>query len=187
MIKKSIKLTNGMRDKIIAALIENAFREPKERLTKKRYAFSEKVYNDLYDKKTRDAMQSLPEGWLIERDEFAIQFGEHSSGYCQRNLCEPKRFLARHACGVLKVYDNHHRFAVEHSELEAELYVLRDEKSRANAETRAVIYSCGTTARLKEVWPEIAGIVEQYEPSGDESKAIVPVLQDLNKKLGLKR
>lgn len=187
MQNKSIRLTNQVRDELIGKLLDNAFGEKANQIKEWRFDFSEKVYNDIYDKKTREAMLALPDGWLAEKTEFHVQFGGDSRGYCERMLREPKRFLAKHSRGAIKVFDVSHKLTIEHGKIDVAIEDLRQERRTAEQQARAVIYSCTTTAHLKSTWPEIADEVVQFEPKGetDKANAIIPVMEGLNERLGL--
>jgi len=186
---KSVRLSNNIRDGILKAILSSAFDKKKEALEERRLALSEEVYNDIYPAKVREKMYALEAGWLPESNQFQVQFGGHSSGVCERNLKEPKRFLAKHrerSYGqILKVYDNSHRFTKKHDDLTADITDYKESYNRSNNEARAILYSCNTTKQLKEAWPEIAKFVEIYESPSERTTAIVPITTELNKALGL--
>jgi hypothetical protein len=188
---KSIRLTNQVREEILQKLLDKGFSAKKKEIEARRNELSIKVYNDVFSKKDRDLMQSLPQGWLPEISEMKVQFGGTSSGVCQREFQTPVRMPYKHvyscSTNVLKVYEDSHKFTIEHDKITDDTKVFCSERVKAEAQTKAVLYSCNTTKALKEAWPEISSIVEAYEPAeGSQNEtAIVPVANGLNSILGL--
>lgn len=193
-MKKSIRLTNQVRDEILLGLLKHGFDTEAKEIEERRYALSVKVYNDVFSKKDRDLMDSLPAGWLPQVTAIKVQFGGASSGVCERGFKEKVSVPHKHknydSTNVLKVYEDSHKFTVEHDKITDDIKEFNARKIKAKAQANAVIYSCNTTKALKDAWPEIAEIVENYEPSADSENqtALVPVENGLNEllKLGAK-
>lgn len=187
---KTLRLTNQVRDEILKRIVDDQLRKQADKIAERRFSLSTKVYNDIYSKAMRDKMEELDNGWLPETTEFVVQFGGTSSGACRRMLREKKRFLHKHVDSynrTIKVYEDEHRFTKEHDEITREEDKLAEQFSKAKMQAKAVVYSCNTTKTLKEVWPEIADIVSEFEPKGDEENgtSIIPVITGLNELLGL--
>ena len=185
---RSTKLTKDCRISILNQIIKESFSDKVEEVEEERRAFSEVVYNDLYDEKTRRVMESLPEGWLPKSDHFFIQFGSDGTGYCRRAFSSPKLFLAKHKEGhhqCLKVYDGGHELSKLHADLTRRIGELKDTRDNAQNQARAILNSCSTTKQLKDCWPEITKYVEQYEPTESRTTAIAPVTKGLNDMLNL--
>jgi hypothetical protein len=188
---KSIRLTNQVREEILKTLLDKGFSEKKKALEARRNELSIKVYNDVFSKKDFDLMQSLPQGWLPGVTEMKVQFGGTFSGVCQRQFQEPVRMPHKHvsygSTNILKVYEDSHKYTVENDKITDDVRMLKSEMIKAEAQTKAVLYSCNTTRALKDAWPEIAIIVEAHEPAeGSQNEtALVPVANGLNSILGL--
>lgn len=185
---KSIRLTKEMRENIVSRVLKDAYDEKKEAIQQERYDFSEKVYADIY-KKDLEAMTVLPDGWLPVSDEFMVQFGSDSTGYCRRMLQKKKRFLAKHLESYrqcLKIYDDEHEFTKIHDDLTKRIEDIDDEYKKTRIEIYGIVNSCNSTKQLKDAWPEIAKYVEIFEPTEQRTTEIAPVLDDINKRLGLK-
>ena len=185
---RSTKLTNDCRISILNQIIKESFSDRKEKIEEERLAFSEIVYNDLYNEKTRRTMESLPERWLPKSDYFFIQLGSDGAGYCRRAFNSPKLFLAKHKEGhrqCLKVYDGGHELSKRHADLTRSFDELAVIITNAQNQARAILNSCSTTKQLKDCWPEITKYVEQYEPTESRTTAIAPVTKGLNDMLSL--
>lgn len=191
---KSIRLTNQVRDKILDDLLAKAFDPKEEKLQKRRFDLSSKVYNDVYTKKQRDKMQEMPEGWLPKVNSLSVQFGGAGGDVCKRQFPEGEEVLVPYkdkgswaGTNILKVYDHSHKLTIEHDNLTDDIEEFKSQKRTTEAEARTVIYSANTTKALKEAWPQIAKIVEKYEPSegSQNNTSIIPVTNSLNQKLGL--
>lgn len=192
---KSIRLTNQVREKILADLMAAAYDKKLKAISDRRYALSVKVYNDVYSKAQRDAMLALPSGWLPKVKSIQVQFGGSSSDVCKREFPEgeevPVPYKDKNSWGstnILKVYDHDHKLTLEHDAVTDDIKALNSEMEASQAEASAVLYSANTTKALKESWPEIADIVAKYEPSegSQNGTSIIRVTQGLNEKLGLK-
>lgn len=185
---KSTRLTKENKEMIAKKIISDAYDKKKKALEEERYAFSEKVYADIYEKNL-EQINNLPSGWLIESNEFMVQFGSSSTGYCQRMLKNKKRFLAKDTESYrqcLKIYDDGHKFTKIHDDLTDKIDFLKEEIKKSEREVWAMLNSCNTTKQLKEAWPEITKYVENFEPASERTTAIAPIIGDLNERLGLK-
>ena len=189
MKQKSTRITERLGLQVIEHIIAGAFDEKEAAIEQQRFDFSVQVYEDLYDDSTRKEMEALPNGWLVESDTFNVQFGATSSGYCRRNLQKKKRFLAKHKeshSQCLKVYEESHPLAVAHDNLTKAQESLKEEKYRAIASAKSLVFSCRTTKQLKELWPEIKKYIEPYESVEERTTtALAPITTELNKILGL--
>lgn len=187
MNKKSIRLTNDIRDNIKRHIMEGQFSKERKQLKEREHKLSELVYEDIYGQKTIEKMYSLPEGWLPERRSFYVQFGTCSSGYCYRRTAELKRVPNNHNIGIChKVYDPDHELTKIHDKLTLDLNNFNEMENKLNQEVYGILSSFTTTKKLKEYWPEITGIVEKFEPDNTEiGTQVAPILATLNDKLGL--
>lgn len=79
----AVRLTNYIRTEISNALLKHKFQEPVEKLLKKKAAFALKVYNDVFSEKDRKLMDNLPEGWMRQDKDIAVQFGAVSPLYAR--------------------------------------------------------------------------------------------------------
>lgn len=190
-MKKSIRLTNQVRDEILLKLLQHGFDAESKKIEKRRHELSVKVYNDVFSKKDRDLMDAIPAGWLPEVSEMKVQFGGASSGVCEREFEKPVKMPHKHvryrSTNILKVYDDNHKFTQEHDSVTDDQKALKEKRNKAEAQAKAVLFSCNTTKALKDAWPAIVEIVEHYEPSADSENqtALVPVENGLNELLRL--
>lgn len=185
----STRLTKEMKEQIASKILSKAYIKKEKSIEEQRFAFSERVYKDIY-KKELDQMNDLPQGWLPESSEFTVQFGGRQTGYCRRMLREPKRFQAHHVKRYnqcIKIYSDNHKFTKKHDALTEKWESIREEKKNAERSIWAMLNSCNTTKQLKEAWPEIAKYVEIFEPASERSTAVAPIMDNLNKQLGLKK
>jgi hypothetical protein len=184
---KSTRLTKEMKRAITEKILVDAYKGRIDALENDRLDFSEVVYKDIY-KKDLPQMDALPSGWLPESCEFMVQFGSQQTGFCRRMLREPKRFLgsdkkSHRQC--LKIYDDNHKFTKIHDELTERKELGKQEYSASKREIISILDSCSTTKQAKEAWPEIEKYIENFEPVKERITQIVPIMGDLNERLGL--
>ena len=179
----STRLTNDMRDKIVSKLIRDRFFSEEQKLIKKREAFAKKVYNDVYSKKERDLMDSLPDNWLKKRDSIKVQFGSsYDIAYISfgERLPLPYKDDGR----VVKIYDQEHNIAKQYKELKNKETMIREDKKNAESKAYSILNSVTTTGKLFSVWPEIEPTVSKMLPKS----TCVPTInvEEVNKVFNLK-
>ena len=203
----SVRLTNDLREKIQKKLLSHKFIKPLDRLADKKARFALKVYNDIYSKKERDLMQTVPADWLETSTSICVSFvsdymhlsfnGDYSRYNCHREIqvrgtrreyirmIDPVR-----SHGARKVYDNDHKLTHEHTDLQREEEDLHKEVHEAMAASNAALWSVNTLKQLLEVWPEVEEFVPEYalrqDPKGKVNLPALPI-DDLNASFGLKK
>jgi hypothetical protein len=195
----STKLTNTMRDRIVADLLGHRFGKAADKLVADRAAFALKVYRDVYSLTVRKRMEDLPNGWLPDEWGIRVQFGDGSGfsalsfngsvgGPISRYLTKPidtitKRLFAIHMHNCAKVYDLAHPLAVHWSELSSREAALKTEIAAARTQANAAVYSASTINGLISMWPEVEPFARKHETA----KAALPALPtiELNRLLDL--
>lgn len=197
----STRLTNDLRDTIATDILRHRFNEQVDALIADRAALADAVYNDIYRKADREKMEALPKGWLPEETNIGVQFGAPGSRYeslefsgqfygklsALRAKREDERVTRRvphkHRSGCVKVYEEAHKLAIRHQEIDARQSALMAEYDAASRQTKAALVSVSTIKRLIEVWPEVAPFAARHEDAPRQLPA-VPT-EKLNEMLGL--
>jgi hypothetical protein len=194
------RLTNDIRDSIVAKLMKHRFGDAIDTLIKDRAAFAEKIYNDVYPETQRHRMASLPAGWLPEDSDLSVEFNGQARGYTRlpfdgsfygpmarfRSKVERvhRRILNKHdhsACA--KSYDATHALAVEYGQLSDRFDSLKAEFETAERKASAALASVTTIKRLIETWPEIEPFAKEFDETPPKLPAIPT--SDLNQLLDL--
>lgn len=192
------RLTNDLREKIANDILRHRFNEQVDALIADRAALAEAIYNDIYRKAEREKMDALPNGWLPEETNIGVQFVARYENFefnghfygklgALRTKREDdrvsRRVQFRHRVGCAKVYEEGHKLAVHHAELDARWSAMKAEYEAASRQTMAALASVSTIKRLIEVWPEVAPFVAKY----DEQPCNLPSVptDKLNEMLGL--
>lgn len=197
----STRLTNDLREKIAADILRHRFNEQVDELIADRAALAEAIYNDIYRKSDREKMEALPKGWLPEEVNIGVQFGASGSRYenidfnghiygklgALRTKRDDervtRRVLHKHRTGCAKVYEETHKLAVRHQDIDARWSAMKAEYDAASRQTMAALASVSTIKRLLEAWPEVAPFALKYE---DAPRQLPSVPTDkLNEMLGL--
>lgn len=197
----STRLTNDLRDTIASDILRHRFNEQVDALIADRAALADAIYNDIYRKSDREKMEALPKGWLPEETNIGVQFGSSSSRYenvefnghfygklgALRTKREDERVTRRvphkHRSGCAKVYEETHKLALRHQELDARWSAMKAEFDAASRQIMAALASVSTIKRLIEVWPEVAPFASKHEDAPRQLPS-VPT-EKLNEMLGL--
>lgn len=76
-----MRLTNTIRDRVRMDLLIRKFGPVIIELDEKAIAFSEKLYNELYDLPTQRKMKKLPKGWLAEASSISVSLASKYSNF----------------------------------------------------------------------------------------------------------
>lgn len=196
----STKLTNTIRDRILIDMLIHRFRAEADALMADFAALASDVYDDLFTKaeaKTRDA---LPDGWLPTEDDVCAKFGDQDRGFERLDFAgrqydalslvgtrrEPafKRMPSKFIPGCAKVYERDHPFTVRHQDLADRRRALVATIEAAERAGKAALYSAGTIARLKTIWPEVSPFCVKYADDAPVNLPTLPISK-LNETFGL--
>lgn len=182
----TIRLSNYIKDTVIARLMKHAFEEREKALKAEEYGIGDAVYKDVYSAAVRRKMDDMPKGFLLEDDDLKVQFEGNS--FTHIHFGERRRIAQSHKYNAAKVYDSKHPLTERYREWKKRESALKNEKRTTKSNARAVLDSVSTLKKLIEVWPEVEQFVEDFKPSAT-GKAQLPALplKDLNRSLGLNK
>ncbi len=197
----SIKLNSDIRDHLREELLRHRFSKEYVALTKERAALAVAVWMDLYKPSERATIEALPKGWLPEVRGIEARFGTGRYGYDDLSfngeisgslrILAPKqkpqdpkfmRVAEKHK-RCAKAYDDGHKLQVRHAALKNAEADLERRFKDASSEISAVLNSVSSTARLKEVWPEVGPFVAKFEKAAPALPSLP--IASLNKALDL--
>lgn len=192
----STRLNIDNRNAIIRDALAHRFSADVKSLIDERATFASAVYDDICKKADRLKMAELPEGWLIETDNIAVQFGGdfvrvNFAGKLYGDLVratdysrdDKRRVLAKHANGCAKIYDATHKLASEHQRLRSKETDIKNAYKTASQSMMTALNRVSTVKKLIETWPEIAPFASRHD-TGKPSLPALPTEQ-LNKLLDL--
>ena len=183
----SIKLTKGNRELLCKILLKRRFEKEEKKLAEDWKKFGDRVYETTYSKKDREQMAALPEGWLGTRTSASYQFG---SSYHTVMFSKEFRFLNKDSNPyyhrAIRVFNATEKICDEYKALEDRESNLKSQKSEAEHSIMSVLNSATTVGKLREIWPEIAKDLDQFEVP--PASAGVPAVQisKVNELLNLK-
>lgn len=182
----SLKLTKTMREEIQTKILKHAFQEREEELNKRLSTIALRVYEDIYPKKQREAMDALPKGWLPSRNQVTAKMGKDQEYYktfrLEKNVCVP--YTDIHSCS--KVYDDEHPLAVLYQKYVADKDAFSKEWQDMKRRTWATLESVTMTGKLKALWPEIEKFVTEVENRyGGSYHVPSTTIVELNSRLNL--
>jgi translation elongation factor EF-G len=177
------------REDILKQLLKGKFEKQEEALKEELFDLAEECYNRVYDKKTIDQMESLPDGWLHLNNDVSVRFGEKERYYDHIKLRENKRFLSKHRYSCHLVLDDQDPLFDKYEKIRDKKSELSEKRNKIRAEVNSILNSHNTTLQLIKSWPEIESIVHQVcgEVVKNKAKYHVPatVIDSLNEQLGL--
>jgi hypothetical protein len=176
---ENIRLTNDHRRTLVNLIVASGMAASLTEVNKREHQLAEKVRNRAYTAKDREVMETLPKGWLEERETIQLQVGE---SYTELHFSDATRMKADTGRCVIVL--------PARDELAAEIVQWQRDKTKHNEardklkdNTRAVINSVGSVRKLLEVWPEARVFTEQVKLTKPQLPAL-PIAA-LNKQLGL--
>lgn len=214
--KTSVRLTDSLRASIRSALIGDKFEDRLIKLYAEYAKVAELAYTTYFSAETRKLMDSLPKGFLKPRNGIRIKFGESGeyvdldfNGY---KHIPGDSHMIRHVTGPYsdpvnpifkEIKTPRPRLFPYEAHSNALLFPRRGEVSRAYSEVSvqeaaiekdfetlvqeidAVLNTTSSSGKLIAIWPEIEPVVCALTFTRAPGLP-VPVLTDLNKRLGLK-
>lgn len=179
----SIRLAVYMKDMILAALIERAFKEKQDALKARWTAFADKLYHETYPPALLKKMKALPDGFLRRDDDLKFKFG----GDIKRLSWGPNRPIsADHQCAVVETFPATHPHTDTYRDLERDQKQLDLLEQQRRAEIQAALDSATTVGALIAKWPEVEPFARHFIREKKVTSQL-PVLQTdvLNKALNL--
>lgn len=179
----SVKLTAGIRNQILRAVLKHRFREELDKLVEDAAYLAALVYADVYPKRDREMMAALPSGWLPTVNAIKVQFGDSNlrSNFVSLNFNGSSQIIGD-LCAVVglieqtpmlvpskdvrrcaKVYPLDHKFHANWDSLEARKTTLLEQVKEV---------SHATLGALTTNWPEIEPFATRFLERG----APVPAL-----------
>ena len=186
----STRLTKDIREAITKAVMVHRFSASVSELYAEKGQFAHSVYEDVFDKKTRELIDSLPPGFLPEVNCLGVRFGATGFSYENvyfdghlksdlRNACsappksETKRRVPRNKeNGCAKSYEAGNRLSSKYEKLKAKEETLLEQVKTAKRSVEAALSAVTTVKRLIETWPEIAPFASKYETEKPQLPAL---------------
>lgn len=139
------RLTNYVREAILKAALDRAFKGREEELKAEQRAFADAVYADQYPPELLKKMKALPPGFLPTGDDFRVRFGANS----WERVCWGEQRVISHAHkGSAITYEDGHALTARFNELERKDDQLNEEKNAAERQAKAVLNSVTTYNKL---------------------------------------
>lgn len=173
----TVKLTTSIREQIMWKVLRHRFQEEFDQVVAEGAAVADLIYNDVFKKKERDLMDSLPEGWLPTDDDIAVQAAcgyqriyfngkFHLEGFKKPTLEQFRRFPKCRLSGAAKVYEAGDKIGERLGKLIESRTDLEQRVSLAKRQVMASLNSVTTLGKLKSEWPEIAPFCPEVEEVG---------------------
>lgn len=194
----SIKLTVAIRKSISDRVLKDKYEKRYTDIAARFKTLAEDVYNDVYSKKDRDLMASLPKGWLVTGTYIYVRFeGQVNyealrfSGGCSYKIMRyqsverlEKPMPAKDRDRCVKVYEPISKFTVEYVACRAALKQLDEDFDTSNQMLTTTLARFKTLDALKKQWPEIVPFTDHIEESRINTLPAVR-MSEINKQLGL--
>jgi len=173
-----MRLNKELRKQIENALIEKQFGPKRKKLTRRFENFADEIYRHAHPPKTRELMDSLPEGFLATTDRVPTHF----TGLMRVHLrmTTARRFAAIDAHRAQEYAKDTPQWRKFNALTQARR-ALGDTEDETRREIRAVLHSVTTVKKLLEVWPEAS----PYVPTETAPQLPAVSTEALNKALGL--
>ena len=194
-----IKMTTAIKKSIYDRVLKDKYEKRYTDMAASFRALAESVYNDVYSKKERDLMASLPKGWLITRSDIRVKFEGHGNyevldfrGECG---CKPMRYRiaevfekptpAKDSHRAVKVYEPTSKFTVQYVACRTALKQLDEDFNASSLMLDTALGQFKTLDALKKGWPEIAPFTDHIGESPINNALPAVRMSEINKQLGL--
>lgn len=183
------RLNNSTRAKITRRALAHRFGAEVRRIVADQIVFTEKVYEDVYSKKQRDALYSLPEGWFPEASSIRIVAPEHTvvtfnGGYGLNN--ETMSLGFDNGIGILrrrvphkdymvptkKAYEADHEISKQNEALADRRHDLEERILKASTLLKGSLNSVTTLGKLLSEWPELEPFCKGLYPDAPKLPAV---------------
>lgn len=181
----TVRLTKELREQIVHALMERAFKDREAALDKVEADLAMDVYREAYPARIRKAMTALPQGFFPTTSSIFAKLGGDVVNLDLHD--KPHQLLSyEHDRGYracITVLDARHALTERYRDWNRDKVKLQQEQAQAKREARAAVESASTVSRLIAIWPDVAPIVNGLLPA----KPSLPAIQvpQLNKRFGL--
>ena len=177
----STKLTNLMRDGIHRALMNRVFVERRAEMRNRENALALAVYNHAYDKETQEKMAALPTNFFPQYSTIAAEFNQRFHSLELPDQKPVSYDYNTHYRRCVTQFDGDHHLTHEYQQWKKASDQLDEDIRKLEAETRAILVSCGTVKRLCEIWPEVCPLLKELGISIEQEKCLLPaVRKDMN-------
>lgn len=176
---RSARLNARVREAVLERLMQHAFKEPKEEISRLSEELASEVYDDVYPPSVRRKMRGLPEGFLDTAASLRVCFG----GQVADLRVSPRPVADCHArsTAAARSYPADHRFALEWGKIDAKYQLLTAQMSVARRQAKALLESCSTCRQLVDSWPEVEPFVRDFtEATTPQVVALAVPVRELN-------
>jgi len=180
----SVRLTVSMRSGIARALIEHRFHDDVERLIARRRELANAIFDHIVPAADQKRLAALPAGWVPERDDVKVQFGEASRDVTEYDLNGAGLYgaLSRAYKGsvstnhpsihrrvphklyncVMAVIDMTEQLWEVHETLKDDTKTLVKQIEDAEKQAAASLEAVSTVGALIKQWPEVEPFAAKY-------------------------
>lgn len=183
----SIRLTNTIREKILAGLIKHRFEAEEKALRERDFDLGQELYEMTYSKDIQAKMAALPDGYFPTAGSIAYSWRKNKDArYVSRNI--PLRHWQKIAKsaeynGLALELDLDSEFPRKDKQFLDDKEDLRKRKENTVTETRSALAAFTTLEKLLGTWPEVAPFVPAV--AYEDRKMPVPPVKKLNDALDL--
>lgn len=195
----SIKLTAEIRKSIRERVLKDKYEKRYKDIGVRFKALAENVYNDVYSKKDRDLMASLPKSWLVTSRDIYVRFEGHGSyeilrfsGECGYQIMRyksgeilEKLIPAKDRDRCVKVYEPTSKLTVEYSACMVVFRQLGKDFDISNQMLTTTLARFKTLNALKKEWPEITPFTDHIIGTSINNVLPAILMSEINKQLGL--
>lgn len=186
-----MRLTNSMRDDIVARVLKFKFEATEKALELEGRKLFDKVY-DLLLGANKKTFESLPSNWFPATQNFLVEDGRHActlTGEYPRPIPErlPQAFdVKHHRTRGRRVWSWEDRSDEHDAVFElvaphiAAHVALDTEREALQAKLKALVYSVTSDTKLYELWPELAEVVPVPEDTSSKGTALTVSIKELN-------
>jgi len=171
-----MRLTVRLKDQILSGVIKDTFKKREENLKQEMRALGDVVLNKVVGKH-EDAIKNAPDGFYPVAGHIRVRFGESRFTVGQIPLSTERRIP--YSMLNLRTQVDDKGIIKRYETLQKKEARLKKDKDDLKRQVRAMLESCTTLKKLKDLWPE----VESYLPAASQPTANLPaiVAEDLNK------
>ncbi len=176
-------LNNHIRDTIINAAINAAYDKKFKDIAEEEHEVGMALYVASFKKKTLEDVAAVPKDWFRQDSCLRFNCGGHDVWFIVKKAV-PVPYSRD--CNRLENFDHNDPSTKLGQGFSEKKRALENERNDAKNQLKAIIYSCRTIKKLKDVWPQGLKFYSSY--SVEPMKSGLPAIQveSVNKLLGLK-
>lgn len=183
----SMRLTNAMKFNVVAKVCQKKYEVLQEKVREGCRQLARDIYAEQVSEWSAKTMKSMDEGFFMEGSEVRVFLAGKEF---RQSLGEKRRIPWKLAPNwevreAAVHYEPGHRFDVRFGKLDLAKHRLDEERNRLAQTCRSVLDSVTTTAKLREVWPEVDEFLPReyvQEPPCTAIVVRVDTLRELLKK-----